>query len=156
MDKKSLLAVVLVMLVIMFTMVYQANRYSGNQDTVSTESAEVTVQDNSASAEENVSAEAQQVVEEEKGITAVSAQKSSEKFFFETDFYQIEFDPAGASIASLMLKNHKAADGEQIDMIFKGENGHNAFLLYWGDDYKNPILDVFSYTVEGQKVIFSN
>ena len=156
MDKKSLLAVVLVMLVIMVTMVIQANRYSGNQSSASTESTEVTVQENNATAGETVSAASQQAAEEEKGITAVSSQKDAEKFYFETDLYQIEFDPAGASISSLMLKNHKSADGEQIDMIFKGENGHNAFLLYWGDNYKDPILDTFSYTVEGQKVIFSN
>ena len=158
MDKKSLLAVVLVMLVIMITMMIQSNLFSGNQNTVSSQNTETTVQENTTAAEYDASAEAQEIAAaEEQGIVAITTtQKSSEKFYFETDFYQIEFDPAGASISSLMLKNHKSADGEQIDMIFKGENGHNAFLLYWGDDYKNPILDTFSYTVEGMKVIFSN
>lgn len=158
MDKKSLLAVVLVMLVIMITMMIQSNIFGGNQNEVSSQDTESTVQENATVAENYASTEVLETAEEEEtGIVAVSSTKnSSEKFFFETDFYQIEFDPVGASISSLMLKNHKAADGEQIDMIFKGENGHNAFLLYWGDDYKNPILDTFSYTVEGKKIIFSN
>ena len=158
MDKKSLLAVVLVMVVIMITMMIQSNMFAGNQETVSSENTEATVQETATATEETGSSENNEAAaEEEKGISSVSsAQKSSEKFYFETDFYRIEFDPIGASISSLMLKSHKAADGEQIDMIFKGENGHNAFLLYWGDDYNNPILDTFSYTVEGQKVIFSN
>ena len=148
MDKKSLLAVVLVMVVIMITMMIQTNMFSKNQDTISSDqSTEAAVQNQESAAEEAETLEA--VAEEEENAwlaTPVPADYSAEKFILETDFYQIEFDPVGASISSLMLKNHKAADGEQIDVIFKGENGHNAFLLYWGEDYKNPVLDVFSHT----------
>ena len=158
MDKKSLLAVVLVMVVVMVAIMIQSNMFSKKQEATSSsvQEAETTAQTQET---EQLSYYSEPVVvEEEKSALVASASKntSSEKFYFETDFYQIEFDPVGASISSLMLKAHKAADGEQIDIIFRGENGHNAFLLYWGDDYKNPVLDTFAYTVEGNKVIFSN
>ena len=119
MDKKSLLAVVLVMLVIMITMMIQSNMFGGNQNEAYSQGTETTVQENATSAENDASTEVQENVEEEEaGIVAVSStSNSSEKFYFETDFYEIEFDPVGASISSLMLKNHKAADGEQIDII---------------------------------------
>ena len=160
MDKKSLLAVVLVMVVIMITMMIQSNMFSKNQEAASSSLQETETTAQTQQTEQlSYYSEPTNPVEEEQGaavVASVSKNTSSEKFYFETNFYQIEFDPVGASISSLMLKDHKAADGEQIDIIFKGENGNNAFLLYWGDDYKNPVLDTFAYTVEGNKVVFSN
>ena len=153
MDKKSLLAIVLVMVVVMIAMMFQSGFFSsGNQDTAAT--ATQTQETVTQTAETQ---ETEPVVEEVSyAIEPVGKAVAAEKFYFETDLYLIEFDTSGASISSLLLKNHKAADGEQIDMIFRGENGHNAFLLYWGDDYKDPILDTFAYTIDGQKVIFTN
>ena len=158
MDKRSLLAIVLVMVVIMIAMMIQSNMFSKNQEAASSSIQETDTTAQSQETEQLSYYSEEIVVEEEKGAPVSSApvNTSAEKFYFETDLFQIEFDPVGASVSSLMLKDHKAADGEQIDIIFKGENDHNAFLLYWGDDYKNPILDTFSYTVEGYKVIFSN
>ena len=152
MDKKSLLAIVLVMAVVMVAMLFQSGFFSSNdQDTAQSTQTQETV------AQTSETQETQPAVEESiYAVKPVGQNGTEEKFYFETDLYLIEFDTAGASISSLMLKNHKAADGEQIDMIFRGENGHNAFLLYWGDDYKNPILDTFAYTIDGQKVIFTN
>ena len=158
MDKRSLLAIVLVMVVIMIAMMIQSNMFSKNQEAASSSIQETDTTAQSQETEQLSYYSEEIVVEEEKGAPVSSApvNTSAEKYYFETDLFQIEFDPVGASVSSLMLKDHKAADGEQIDIIFKGENDHNAFLLYWGDDYKNPILDTFSYNVEGYKVSFSN
>lgn len=81
---------------------------------------------------------------------------ASKTFSFETDVFNVTFDTKGASIASLKLKKHANADGQYSDMIFKGNEDENAFLMYWGDDLSNPVLDAFDYTVSADKVVFSN
>ena len=154
MDRKTLLAVILVVLVITISMMIQTNLFSQNQQTDTSQSSTTAQSQDTAAAEEQTT-----VIEEEKSTAIVSSgakNTSTEKFIFETDLYEIEFDPVGASISSLVLREHVDADGEGVDIVFKGENGHNAFLLYWGDDLSSPILDAFAYTIEGQKVIFSN
>jgi len=152
MDKKTILAIVLVVLVITISMMIQTNLFS-NQAAAAQNTAETQSQETAVQTEQTT------VVGEEKSTAIISSaakNTSSEKFMFETDLYEIEFDPVGASISSLMLREHADADGERVDIVFKGENGHNAFLLYWGDDLSNPVLDTFSYVVDGQKVIFTN
>lgn len=156
MDKKTILAIVLVVIVITVSMTIQTMFFSpntadttANTATTATPTADVTT-DGTQSTESSINEE------EVKAIAVSTTNNSTEQFVFETDLYTITFDPVGASISSLMLKEHAAADGERVDMIFRGENDNNAFLMYWGDDTTNPILDAFSYTVDGQKVIFSN
>ena len=151
MDKKTILAVVLITIVITVSMVLQGTLFSNNTAAENTTSTEQTVAESTSSA-------ATTTAEETKTTAVVpsSLNKSAEKFLIETDLYVIEFDPVGASISSLMLKEHADADGEHVDLVFRGENDHNAFLMYWGDDFKNPVLDTFSYAIEGEKVIFTN
>lgn len=86
--------------------------------------------------------------------TAVDKGEASKTFSYETDYFNIIFDTNGASIRSMMLKKHANADGQLVDIVFKGDNDNNAFLLYWGDDVKSPVKDAFSYKIDGKKVIF--
>ncbi|MBQ2049031.1 MAG: membrane protein insertase YidC [Spirochaetales bacterium] len=151
MDKRTILAIVLVVIVITVSMVIQTTLFSGNSTqtaAAATSAAETT--------EAAASATSALSKSEVKDIVAKSTNNSKEKFTYETDLYEITFDPVGASISSLMMKEHADADGNHVDIVFKGDDGNNAFLMYWGDDLGNPILDTFSYTVQGKKVIFSN
>lgn len=151
MDKRTILAIVLVVIVITVSMVIQTTLFSGNstQTTAAATSAAETTEA-AASTASTISKS------EVKDIVAKSTNNSKEKFTYETDLYEITFDPVGASISSLMMKEHADADGNHVDIVFNGTDGNNAFLMYWGDDLNNPILDTFSYTVQGKKVIFSN
>ncbi|MBO4394177.1 MAG: membrane protein insertase YidC [Spirochaetales bacterium] len=149
MDKKTILAVILITIVITVSMVIQGTMFSNNTTTENTTSTEQTVAESTSS---TATAEAAKTT----AVVPSSLNKSTEKFLIETDLYVIEFDPVGASISSLMLKEHADADGEHVDLVFRGDNDHNAFLMYWGDDFKTPVLDTFSYAVEGEKVIFTN
>ena len=149
MDKKTILAVILITIVITVSMVIQGTMFSNNTTTENTTSTEQTVAESTSS---TATAEAAKTT----AVVPSSLNKSTEKFLIETDLYVIEFDPVGASISSLMLKEHADADGEHVDLVFRGANDHNAFLMYWGDDFKTPVLDTFSYAVEGEKVIFTN
>ena len=150
MDKRTILAIVLVVIVITASMFIQATLFSGNDTSQNTSSASTagtteTSSEVSALTEEKVSA-----------IVSKSSAASAEKFTLETNLFEITLDPVGASISSLMMKEHADAYGNHVDIIFNGEDGNNAFLMYWGDDLSNPIMDTFSYVVEGTKVIFTN
>ena len=149
MDKRTILAIVLVVVVITASMFIQATLFSGN-DTQNVTGA-------SATATEETTTEVSAVTEEKlSAIVSQSSAKSAEKFTLETNLFEITFDPVGASISSLMMKEHADAYGNHVDIIFNGENGKNAFLMYWGDDLSDPIMDTFAYTVEGLKVTFTN
>ena len=150
MDKRTILAIVLVVIVITVSMVIQTTLFSGNStETTTTTSAAATTTETAASSSSVTESEA-------KGYVAKTTNNSEEKFTFETNLYEVTFDPVGASISSLMMKEHADADGNHVNLIFNGTDGNNAFLMYWGDDLSNPILDTFSYTVIGHRVIFSN
>jgi len=143
MEGKTLLAVVLCVVVLFVSMFIQTTFYS-NSAAVS-------------NGEEVVSEDVSNTVEkEENKIVALEDSNSKETFSFETNIFEITFDPVGASIKSLVMKDHANADGQHVDLVFKGENDNNAFLTYWGSDLSNPIMDTFSYTVENSRVVFSH
>lgn len=86
---------------------------------------------------------------------AVEKGETEGTFRYETNVFDITFDKKGASVQSLALKNHADADGNYSDMVFRTEEDNNAFLLYWGDDYENPVQDVFAVSVDGDRVVFT-
>ena len=143
MDGKSILAVVLCVIVIFVSMFIQTTFFSTDTTTTS----EATLEQTTAQVEESAT---------KSVITALADSNSPDTFTFETDIFEITFDPVGASIKSLIMKDHANADGQHVDLVFKGENDHNAFLMYWGDDLTSPILDTFAYTIDGSKIIFTH
>ncbi|MCF0237608.1 MAG: membrane protein insertase YidC, partial [Sphaerochaetaceae bacterium] len=143
MDGRTILAIVLCVIVIIGNSVYTASRaqQAEYQQTIENLAKE-------QEAEEKAQLESVYSVAKEENI-------SSEKFKYETDIFEIVFDPCGASISSMVMKDHANADGNHVDIVFKGEGDHNAFLTYWNDSTTDPILDPFTYTISDNKVIFS-
>ena len=94
---------------------------------------------------------------------AVDKGEKSETFTYETDYYLVVFDTSGAGIRDLYLKefeinnSDKKTEAENLyrNFIFHKSDKKIAFLSYWGDDFSNPILEPFSYSIDGGKVIFS-
>lgn len=142
MDGKSILAVVLCVVVIFVSMFIQTTFFSTPTTTSDTD----TVQTSEGATQQKEALE----------ITPVADNNSTDTFIYETDVFEITFDPVGASIKSLIMKDHANADGQHVDLIFKGENDHNAFLMYWGDDLTNPILDTYAYVIDGSKIVFTH
>ena len=153
MDKKTILAIVLTIVVIVASMIIQVNFFSNPSNAEATSTTQTEAQTPTST-----ESTTQPAAETQKAIAAVTTAKNTSKdeFKFETNLFDITFDPVGASISSLMMKEHSDADGTQVDLVFKGEGDNNAFLLYWGDDVSTPILDAYGYTIDGQKVIFTN
>ena len=143
MDGKSILAVVLCVIVIFVGMFVQTTFFSTTTTTTDTTAQTQTTEETEEQTAKTV-------------ITALADNNSTDTFTYETDIFEITFDPVGASIKSLIMKDHANADGQHVDLVFKGESDHNAFLMYWGDDLTTPILDTYAYTVEGSKVVFTH
>lgn len=145
MDKKSILAIVLCVVVII----------AGSWISVSKQTKAAEQAEQAAALEAVALAQAEkQQAQWSKEISGTGETGSIEPFHYETDFFDITFDPAGASVSSIKLKKY-TEDGHIIDLLFKGPTDNNAFLLYLGNSTENPVLDVFDYKVEGEKVIFT-
>ena len=75
---------------------------------------------------------------------AVDNGEKAETFDIETDWLKVTFTTEGAGVSSIILKHESE---ENLQFMFKGENDNNAFLMYWGSDTENPVLDSYAYTV---------
>ena len=73
--------------------------------------------------------------------------RSVNKFTYETDVFSIEFNPKGAAVSSLKLKNH-LDKGSPVEMVFNGDTGVDAFLLYGGNDTTSPVDAIFNYEIK--------
>jgi YidC/Oxa1 family membrane protein insertase len=78
----------------------------------------------------------------------------STPFTYQTGVFTITFDPKGASVSSIKLKEH-TTNGEPVELLFKGNMDKNAFLMYAGNDKTTPIDATFNHTIDGNKVIFT-
>lgn len=157
MDKNTIIAIVLSVIVITVAMTIQTTFFASNP--VATEPTETTT---------IVPAEAPSVSSEllttgaglawDSGLpgsfTSIGEPGDTSPFKYQTEVFDIEFDPIGASVASIRLKDH--LDGsEPVELLFKGPNDNNAFMMYAGDDRTNPIDAAFTYDIRGNEVVFS-
>ena len=152
MDKKSILAIILVVIVIAVSMIVQNAIFNKTEKVTMPEEA-LAAADAERTEQEAIIAEL--TPQTNSAMQSTGTNRNTEKFVYETNLFTITFDPVGASVSSMMMKEHADAYGEKVDLVFRGE-GHNAFLLYWGNDLSQPVLDVFAYRIEGKKVIFTN
>lgn len=87
-------------------------------------------------------------------ITQVGTAGSKSRFSYDTEVFVIEFDPVGAGITSLRLKDH-LDKGNPVELIFNDGSYPAAFSLYAGDDVSNPINATFNYRILTNAVEFS-
>lgn len=134
MDRNTIIAIVLSVIVITVGMTVNTVLFPPEYTDTTTETTETIIP-----ADENNNIE----------LTATGNAENTQPFTVETEAYSIGFDPAGASIDSIKLKNHmESTTGEPVELILKDSSGKNAFLLYTGDDYSDPVDDYFNYTVQ--------
>ena len=88
-------------------------------------------------------------------FVAVEDQSNKKEFLYNNGVLNITFDTKGASISSIKLTQHHDIDGNPVDLVFKGDSDKNAFLMYAGKDRTNPIDANFNYYVNGNEVVFS-
>jgi YidC/Oxa1 family membrane protein insertase len=159
MEKNTIIAVILSVIVITVGMTIQTMFYPA-QSTTATESVEETsptTDDAALSASQTVVVPSNLAYgsQAQGAFLPVDDQKADAKpFTFSNEVFTITFDPKGASVSSIKLNKH-TTNGDPVELLFKGESGKNAFLMYAGDDKTNPIDAVFNHTIDGNKVIFT-
>lgn len=82
-------------------------------------------------------------------ITAVGEEGDSQPFTVTTQAFEMTFDPAGASVESIRLFNHReSTTGEPVELLVKDSSGRNAFLLYTDESFSDPVDAVFDYVID--------
>ncbi|MDD7201699.1 MAG: membrane protein insertase YidC [Sphaerochaetaceae bacterium] len=156
MEKNTILAVVLSVIVITVGMTVQATLFPSQPNTTQTTKEEVTQN-------ETITTVAPSTVVSSSlayNSGAVGSFKpvndsnvSKDKFVYSTNVFTITFDPVGASVSSIKLNKH-LDNGQPVELLFN-EGDRNAFLMYAGRDTSTPIDATFNAKVDGNKVIFS-
>jgi YidC/Oxa1 family membrane protein insertase len=161
MDKRTLLAVVLSVVIIVGGMILQQVFFSPpkitpTQSTQSTQVSPSTQQNPQAvgqrtggqgeiSAPSAPAGQAQSQTPTPGMAVAVPdtdlAQNVSLTLVRETDFFRLTFSRAGGVLTSLQLKNYRNVDGSLVDMVIPSDTGQFPFDISFGD-YKNPWIDV--------------
>ena len=135
MDRNTIIAVILCVIVITVGMAYQQTLLSN--EIVETEATEVT---------ENIPVP----VLASSSFSPLGKDGDSSTFNVSSGSLDITFDPKGGTIESIYDKTN------DVNLILTEENDNNAFMLYWGKDKSSPINDVFDYSVETKEVQCKN
>ena len=141
MDRNTIIAIVLCTIVIIFSTTIQTLFFAPDP-TAATETTEEVIADVNDSAAVLTGSENAYG----RDFYAVGEDPDSASFTVENEVSRITFNPVGASIDSVLLKEHQT-NGEPSELIFKDSDDVNPFMLYAGDDTSNPIDPVFSYTI---------
>ena len=131
MDRNTIIAVILCVIVITVGMAYQQTLLSN--EIVETEATEVT---------ENIPVP----VLASSSFSPLGKDGDSSTFNVSSGSLDITFDPKGGTIESIYDRTN------DVNLILTEENDNNAFMLYWGKDKSSPINDVFDYSVETKEV----
>ena len=131
MDRNTIIAVILCVIVITVGMAYQQTLLSN--EFVETETTEVT---------ENIPVP----VLASSSFSPLGSDGDSSTFNVSSRSLDITFNPKGGTIESIYDKNN------DVNLILTEDGDNNAFMLYWGKDKSSPIDDVFDYSVETKEI----
>ena len=131
MDRNTIIAVILCVIVITVGMAYQQTLLSN--EFVETETTEVT---------ENIPVP----VLASSSFSPLGSDGDSSTFNISSGSLDITFNPKGGTIESIYDKNN------DVNLILTEDGDNNAFMLYWGKDKSSPIDDVFDYSVETKEI----
>lgn len=156
MEKNTILAVVLSVIVITVGMTVQATFFP-TQQIAPQKVTEVASNENAAPSPSKTTNVSSAIAYKSgaagsfKPVNDTTASK--DKFTYETNVFTITFDPVGASVSSIKLNKH-LDEGHPVELLFN-EGDRNAFLMYAGRDTSHPIDATFNASVDGNKVVFS-
>jgi YidC/Oxa1 family membrane protein insertase len=167
MDKRTVIAVVLAVVVIVGSMIVQQVFFAPEEQTPA-RTAETTADTGPEPVTEEQPAEEAELpgaAEQPSApaaageeLAAVTDQQIEEQnFTIETEIFRVGFTNRGGQITSIELKEYSNTDGSPVEMIFSQESGVDPFSIHFGDA-KAPVVDAL-FRVErslvGQGVTFS-
>ncbi len=143
MDRNTIIAIVLSVIVITVGMTLQTVFFTPTDVVATAETVETEI--DSTSKSENLKTES-----EVSTFKASGTDGPDSKFNVQSKSFDITFDPKGGTISSIKLLEHEE-NGKPVELIYKEDNDVNAFMLYYGSDKDSPIDDIFDYSIETKK-----
>jgi YidC/Oxa1 family membrane protein insertase len=141
MDKNTVIAVVLAVVVIVGGMLIQSVFFPAPKPAVSTPQTAVTPEPAPAP---TATAGGEPPVQPSAPAGQVAAAEpeslQEESYILETELFRVRFTNRGGEITSIQLKKYKNADGTPVEMVFAGDSGLNTFRLEFGD-YTAPAVN---------------
>ena len=132
MDRNTIIAIILCVIVITVGMAYQQTLLSAEYAEMETTSEVV----------ENVVAP----IKASSSFSPLGSDGDTSPFTVSSSSLDITFSPEGGTITGIYDKEN------DVNLILSEEGDANAFMLYWGNDKSSPISDVFDYTIETKEV----
>ncbi|MEW5816475.1 MAG: membrane protein insertase YidC [Spirochaetota bacterium] len=144
MDKKTIIAVIISVIVITAGFFIQSVLFPPKQESSLTKETEATtVLETPAAQKEQGDGGKRTLVATVKPY-AEDEGAMLQEIQTETDVFDVTFSTQGGIIKSLKLKEHKDRNAS-IDMILRGEEDQGAFNIYFGDFSSKPMVDIFHY-----------
>jgi len=144
-DKRTLLAVVLSVIIVSVSFVIQNILWPVEEQNISQQQQQ---QDNGITVADEPVIETPQDTEEsvsEAALIEETAEKAPEKTIVEeNDIFVIEFSSRGGEITSLQLKEHQE-DGQNLEMINRKTSDRGAFSVHFGGLYSQALNQNFHY-----------
>ncbi|MBA7621135.1 Membrane protein insertase YidC [subsurface metagenome] len=156
MDKKTIIAVVLAVFVIIGSMIIQSVFFPTKEIPPAAETAEAEPE-----AATEIWTEAEEApsiaLSSERLLTAKEEDLKEESFILETEVYQVTLSNRGGIITSIQLKEFVNRDGTPLEMVLSKESGRYPFSIHFGDMNSPAVDELFHYqqALVGNKVEFS-
>lgn len=160
MEKRTLLAVVLSVVIIVAGMVIQSVFFPPAARTAQTTAAPQTAAPASKPAESARTPEVSVAATpsapgEVKAVQEETAAEIDVPIVRETDVFRLVFSRKGGDLSSVQLKKFKNTDGSLVEMIIADDTGQNPFGISFGNYLADPLHGAFKLTrdtYEGQGV----
>jgi len=145
MDKKTLLAVILSVVIIVGSMIiqnilYPTEKTKAPQETMSSAAKPQAEEQKTASAETPAQTAEGKTVTQNESIPAATGfveplKENIEKrtISIDTDYFKIDFSNAGGTIKSLKLKRYHNADGKPVEIVLSENSGKYPFSIHFGN-----------------------
>jgi YidC/Oxa1 family membrane protein insertase len=151
MDKKTIIAVALAVVVIIGSMVVQQRFFAPEKPAPAAAPAqeapqpEVVEQPAPEQPAAQVESEQPSAPAADTVDLAVEAEQQieEESFILETEVFRVRFTNRGGQITSIELKDFSNTDGSPVEMIFSQESGMNPFSIHFGDADAPPVDALF-------------
>ena len=165
MDKKTIIAVVLAVVIIIGSMVVQSVFFSREQPasvrTTQTAQPEERPAESAEQEKEAPKEPAAPLSEQPPSVVLSPAQAAGEvreeKFTIDTEVFRIGFTNRGGQVTSVQLKEYSNVDGSPVEMIFNQDSGVYPFSIHFGDSGAPAVDELFEVerSLTGGGVTFS-
>jgi YidC/Oxa1 family membrane protein insertase len=157
MDRKTVIAVVLAVMVIIASMLINNAIAAKNKPSAALAPVKPAAEQPAVQAIEPAAQPAAPAAGAQAGapspaatgaVAAVAAPEvAAQSFTLETEVYRVTFSNRGGVVTSILLKDekYKNLDGSPVEMVFSKETGRYPFSLHFGDADAPPVDELFQF-----------